>query len=338
MGCCESSPQPRVDLEIEPGQVDSIIGDKNLKVDQTICSPERLKSIQKALDLLDVTCTGKWSQLSWNQIQESAKATLVNPASIHQGNTTICGGVTLIELMATFRPEMYSKLVLSVWKLGRVIDCAERPWGEKPDLNPDLMAASPAKSVGDPSVADWMLATSILAECREQDFFREKLGHDEFLGQDTWNPKDGRTVDFAAGLTMPWEMARLMKELLGCTEVNRELCYWIARESISTRMVESAQKGEIQRGETVVVLLISATLWSKAKADPTLDRAQNMMAIPEHWVRLHSIKNIEGSNLEIAIFNMGKVEEHIMSKAAWGRVLFEAIFAKLNPSEAMIGA
>lgn len=42
----------------------------------------------------------------------------------------------------------------------QIIDSEGRPWGDQPELRPELLATSPAMSIEQRSTADWMTATS----------------------------------------------------------------------------------------------------------------------------------------------------------------------------------
>ena len=98
--------------------------------------------------------------------------------------------------------------------------------GDTPDINPKLLASAPADSIEEDSVADWMVATSMIAELKDQDFFREQLGHADFLGQDAKGPDGEKTVDYERGLTTAWDVARMMRELLGCSTQREILCFF----------------------------------------------------------------------------------------------------------------
>ena len=172
----------------------------------------QLAVVKGAIDLLDDdshAAAGKWtsSELSWSDVQASAASTLLMPSTIDQGDTTTCAAITVLEAMAMFRPVLYAKLVLAVWR-GKVVDHEGNDWGDDPELKPALLAANPALSIESPSKADWMVASAVIAELRDQSFFRDLLGHDDYLGQDAFGP-DGKTVDHARGLTPAWEVRRI---------------------------------------------------------------------------------------------------------------------------------
>lgn len=40
------------------------------------------------------------------------------PSTIHQGDTTTCGAVSVLEAMAMHRPMHYARFVLAIWKGG----------------------------------------------------------------------------------------------------------------------------------------------------------------------------------------------------------------------------
>merc|ERR1711924_304551 len=185
---------------------------------------DQWKHTQNAISLLDKDVSGKWTSLTWSEVQKSATTTLLMPSTVHQGKTTTCGSVSVIEAMASYHPEVYARLVLSIWADGRLITCEGKPWGDTPDINPRLLASKPADSIEEDSVADWMVAASMIAELKDQSFFRELLGHAEYLGQDARSPDGKKTVDYDRGLTTAWDVARMMRELIGCS-TEREMCY-----------------------------------------------------------------------------------------------------------------
>ena len=117
-------------------------------------------------------------------------------------------------------------------------------------------------------------------------------------------------------------------ELLGCAKTERCMAYWVARPSVTERMTELTGSGALERGETVVVCLISDTLWKLSDSAPTL--ADAPMGQPEHWVRVRAVRDVGGGMLDVAVFSFGEVQTRILSAGAWGRCYFEAIFAELN--------
>ena len=346
MGCGTSTAAPAV-APVVASQQDGTIEDESIltvirkmrSVDGQISlngrsrdvTPKQLESIMAAIDLLDVKeYAGKFSQLSWNAIQESAATTLVMPSTIHQGNTTTCGPITCLEAMACFRPAMYARLVLAVYGRGQVIDASGRPWGATPDLKADLLASAPPPSIRSASVADWMVATAMSAELKDQDLFRDLLGHDDYLGGDAFGP-DGRTVDFVRGLTTPWDIKKFLTELVGCTSIDRDLMYWVPRPSTTEKMKALTASGALAAGEVVLLCLISDTLWHLAEKRRDVEKADGW-AIPEHWVRVRSVEEslAEYGVLEISLFSMGEVQERRVSHAGWQRICFEAVFGTLN--------
>lgn len=111
-----------------------------------------------------------------------------------------CGAISVLEAMAYFRPSTYAKLVLAVYTAGQVRTHEGLPWGDTPDVKPELLAAEPPYSISGSSIADWMCATSMIAELKDQDWLRDMLGQDEYMGGDAFGP-EGKTVDHARGLT-----------------------------------------------------------------------------------------------------------------------------------------
>ena len=89
-----------------------------------------------------------------------------------------------------------------------------------------------------------------------------------------------------SGLTNPWDVARMMRERLGCSTTYRELSYWAPVDSrVLQRLLELTRSGSPARGEMVVLLCISDTLFVRAvmkgwkEVDDALVPGQ-----PEHWV------------------------------------------------------
>ena len=70
--------------------------------------------LRYAISLLDKEVTGKWTQLEWSSVQQSAALMILFPElAARQGNTTHCGAMSTLEGMASSHPELYARLVLS---------------------------------------------------------------------------------------------------------------------------------------------------------------------------------------------------------------------------------
>jgi len=144
---------------------------------------EAVKAAIDVLDVKDVNIKGKWPHIEWGAVQSAASTTLFRPSTIDQGGTTTCGAISVLEAMAYFRPALYSTLVLAVYRRGQVVDHEGRPWGDTPDLRPQLLEAEPPSSIPSTSIADWMVATSMIAELKDQSTIFDLLGHDDYLGR-----------------------------------------------------------------------------------------------------------------------------------------------------------
>lgn len=304
--------------------------------------------MKQALEKLDVSesdAAGKWThpQVTWERVQASAGALLILPSEAHQGNTTLCGAYSLLDAWARFYPLSYAHLVRSVWA-GDIVDRLGHPWGgtqggdEEAPVDQELLKSGPASSVNANSVCQWMLATSILRGKRDRSALRNVLGHDNFLGKDAWGPDGKKTPDFNAGLTMPWEMKSLMETLLRCTDVNRELAYWVSADRIMQWCLQLVPM--LITGEVVCMLLISNTMLSKApdvdgnfKAERDIETLGENPA-PEHWVRLHSIKRLGqdtadgGKRVHLQVYNpyLSDLESRYLTEKGFGRIVLEAIF------------
>ena len=64
----------------------------------------------------------------------------------------------------------------------------------------------------------------------------------------------------------------MMKQLIGCASTRRELSYWSARDAPLDKMIELTGTGAMDRGETIVAVLLSDTLWKLAVQGGTLVR------------------------------------------------------------------
>jgi len=217
--------------------------------------------------------------------------------------------------------------VLNIWTRGQVVDVEGRPWGDTPDVKPELLAATPAMSIGAASVADWMVASSMIAELKDQSMIRDLLGQDDYLGQDAFGP-EGRTVDHARGLTCAWDVKKMMKELLGCSSVDRDMSYWMFNDGPLDKMIKYTASGEIERGEIVCICLITNWLWVEATKGNAIADMEGT-ARPEHWVRLRSVEDVGGGILTVKVFSFGEVQEATLSRAGFGRIVFESLFGKL---------
>ena len=132
-----NEPLPGELPEISGGELKAILDQADVKggkvtfQDRTRpVTEDQWKHVQNALSLLDKEVAGKWPKLTWAEVQKSAATTLVMPSTIHQGKTTTCGAVSTLEAMASYHPEVYARLVLSVWADGRVVTCEGKPWGD----------------------------------------------------------------------------------------------------------------------------------------------------------------------------------------------------------------
>ena len=77
----------------------------------------------------------------------------------------------------------------------------------------------------------------MIAELKDQSTIRDLLGHDDYLGGDARSPDGSKTVDFSRGLTCAWDVRKFLTELLGCSETDRGMAYWIPRPSLTERMI-----------------------------------------------------------------------------------------------------
>jgi len=339
MGCGASTSNKKITLEKCEQQTDDKIEDEDILAllrDRSLQpvigvgrTKEALKAALNLLDLKDDQVSGKWPQLAWQDLQESAVSSILKPSTIHQGDTTTCGAISVLEAMVYYRPSTYAQLVLAIYTAGQVRTHDGLPWGDTPDVRPELLAAAPPDSITGRSVADWMAASAMIAELKDQTWLRDMMGHDEYLGGDATGP-DGKTVDHARGLMFAWDVRKMMKELLGCSEVERDRAYWMPFPSITDKMIALTASGALDRGETVLICLISNTLWKQAELSPNVEGADGW-AVPEHWVRVRSVvDNGYGDMLTVSVFSFGEVQSWAISKAGWQRIYFEALFGKLN--------
>eukprot|EP00326_Haptolina_ericina_P020205 CAMPEP_0181180098 /NCGR_PEP_ID=MMETSP1096-20121128/6614_1 /TAXON_ID=156174 ORGANISM="Chrysochromulina ericina, Strain CCMP281" /NCGR_SAMPLE_ID=MMETSP1096 /ASSEMBLY_ACC=CAM_ASM_000453 /LENGTH=128 /DNA_ID=CAMNT_0023268495 /DNA_START=266 /DNA_END=649 /DNA_ORIENTATION=- len=128
----------------------------------------------------------------------------------------------------------------------------------------------------------------MISELKEQDFLRkEVLGHAEYLGQDAVGPDGKATVDLARGLTNPWDVARVMRDLLGCTTTHRELSYWTPlNPAVLRRLLDLTRRGAFARGEMICLCCVSDAMLVRAvmKGGKHVEAAL-VPGQPEHWVR-----------------------------------------------------
>ena len=122
MGCGASSAKSKASINVVKveSQTDGKIEDEDIltllrsRSCRPVINDARPKEILKAaldlLDLKDEQVMGKWSKLSWGDLQESAVTSILVPSTIHQGDTTTCGAISVLEAMAYFRPKRYAKL------------------------------------------------------------------------------------------------------------------------------------------------------------------------------------------------------------------------------------
>jgi len=286
--------------------------------------------IKSAIDLFDLkpedVAGKKWRQIEFDDVQHSAVITIMKPSTIHQGDTTTCGAICVLEAMAYFRPKLYSKLVLAVYLHGQIRTHDGHPWGDTPDLKPALLDASPPDSIDGRSVADWMVATSMIAELKDISTIRDLLDQDDYLGQDARSPDGSKTVDHARGLTFAWDVKKFMIDLLGCASVDRSTTYWLSSSSLTDRMIELTSSGALESGSNLVICLIDDTAWEAAEyTNPeNVDRTW-----PKHWVRVRSVVQEYPGHLTIDVFSFGSVQTRSMTKNGWQRLYFETLIGTL---------
>jgi hypothetical protein len=165
------------------------------------------------------------------------------------------------------------------------------------NLPVEFLSVAPPNSIPATSVADWMVATAIANVRNSDSVVRTLLGQSHFLGQDAFAPDGKTTVNFAPGLTMPWEMKTMVKDLLGFTRVERMLCYWRDSDPIFNKLVvlrNTASPWEC-------FLLISDTRWHQ-------DDENQMWAAPEHWVRVLAFEPNQNDSIscKLTIFSYAK--------------------------------
>jgi len=100
------------------------------------------------------------------------------------------------------------------------------------------------------------------------------------------------------------------------------MAYWVPRPSVTDKMIELTASGALERGEVVLLCLISDTQWKDDYNSPG-------WANPEHWVRVRAVE-ATGDELHVSVFSFGGVQDRTLSKEDWGRIYFEALFGKLN--------
>jgi len=269
--------------------------------------------------------------LSWDEIQESATETMLLPSTMHDGDMMLCGSISVLETLASFRPALYAQLVLAVWRDAQVIDHTGKPWINTVSLNAELLEAKPETADSGCSVADWMVASAMIAGTKDLSVSEEELGHDGFFGPDAKGP-DGKALTFPPGLTYGWDVEKMLLQLLGCTTTEREIAYWVPRPSITNRMIGLTDQGGLERGEAILLCLISDSTWKRSVSE-VIDHTPGHSE-PSHWVRVHSVEDAGGDWLNVSIFSFGEPQERMISRNGWSRIYFEAIFATLPPLKA----
>jgi len=265
---------------------------------------------------------GRWTgaAVTWAAVQKAAAVSLLVPSTINQGETAICGATALIETMCDLRPHLFAQLVDAVWR-GEVTDAQGKHWGS---IHAGLLASDPPASVPTLSLTSWMIGTAVTAEDRERSFWRRMLGDDELTGQDAFGP-DASLEEMRRGMTTPWEEAKMMREILGCTSIHREQSYWEANPEQIRRCLEHSSTGQLSRGEVVAIFLIDPNGWNKALHEDLAKEAKGSFK-PGHFVRLESAKRLEDGDLQITVFTFGVLSVRKLSDEAFSRFVFEVIF------------
>lgn len=163
-----------------------------------------------------------------------------------------------------------------------------------------------------------MLSSTIVSIRDEVDEFRDLLGFDEFKGQ------GGSPLDFNAALTLPSEMAILLKRLVpAARSVTRHKSYLVG--DVSSMQKLAARREELRSGTLAIVMLQSNSLWS----DPTGKGA----SLPEHYV---SIKDWEypyeedAEKVRVLVFSMGNLEERIITIQQYSRITWELLVVEFE--------
>ena len=177
-------------------------------------------------------------------------------------------------------------------------------------------------------VANWMVATGMISELKEQSAIRSRLGHDDYRGQQAWTPEGKRTEDFQRGLTTGEDVAKMMRDFIGCS-TKRELIHSASLQKPLEKILKLTVSGALERGEVVCIMNLSNRLWEIAKTSD-LD-ATNEIGLPDHWARLHGIVENDGGMLEVRATTTGSgVETRTMSTQSFRRLTFEFIFGTLT--------
>ena len=133
-------------------------------------------------------------------------------------------------------------------------------------------------------------------------------------GQDATGP-NGQTVDLERGLTSPWDVKKMLIELLGCGDVERYVSYWIARDAPIDKMLACTASGAFERGEVVCVAAIASWFWNAAcKGEEDVTKIEGT-ALADHFVRVRSVEDVGEQMLRVKVFSYGEVQQATVKRA-----------------------
>ncbi|MBN2444121.1 MAG: DUF4157 domain-containing protein [Spirochaetales bacterium] len=251
----------------------------------TITQPriERItQEVNDGVKKLDINAPASaWTALTWNDIQARAIELLFYPERVNQGNHSLCGPASVLNILTDLQPTKFADLVIEIYRDGTV---------NGRNINNTLLT-QPLTIVQSSSTrpCDWMLLSAI----------RDVSQGAGYSG----NPNGSFPFDWEEwrGLTYPWEMNDSINQLIDNVDIEEKPSYTIY-EPTEKELMDINGLLTNNPNSSAVIMLIEANL---------IDDPDSFFSIPNHWVRLLSPISISGTgdkkSISFSLFSWGRI-------------------------------
>jgi len=187
-----------------------------------------------ALESLDTTVSGRWSQITWDQLARSGAERIYHPERINQNPLGLCGPAAVLNYIADATPGTFSYIVEAIYRDGR--------WGSD-EINSTLRGNTVMGSM-DP--LDWMMlsamqdtANSVLSYYGRQTKFRDGESIGDLQRTMTSFSHIGYTTEYSCGYWGVEDQTRRVNELL--RQNGKDVC--VVMEVDSTTLQNESARG-----------------------------------------------------------------------------------------------
>jgi hypothetical protein len=270
---------------IDPGQ-SCVYIDQSAKsvVFTKLTNAQKKEEAKKILDKkLDEKASSPWVNLSWDKVKEGAKKRIDNPHSISQHSLNVCGPAVIVNALAEKDPVKYAKLVRDIFTTGKFNGI---------QVSDDLLNG---KNPSGMEEVDWMFLSAI---------------------RDTANrifDYEGTPSEDFSAITMPGEIAKWMKEIVGYVDTANYTSY-LWGEIDNSEKVNSLLNG--YGGNVIVAMLVNAS---------RLQSTDEGLNLPDHWIRLLTPITITDGTVSFEAFTWGSSRKFSFKRDDFEDLIFEFV-------------